>query len=202
MLGLLLKCKVCLARGKLAERRGMGLRRQIDAPHPLAGSDNRDPHAGGAPQSSFGSIGEVTGLPAFAQRRVEPRGQPPRAVGGTGGSGLPARGGAGACPAPLLGDAGMFTLLTAAAGGGGAGVAGGWAAARLALGTRLAVRRVAARACSERPRGRRGGRWRSAPGLAATAPGPAGLSAAPPGRAARAPRVPRGQEIGKLPTSW
>jgi hypothetical protein len=44
-------------------------------------------------------------------------------------------------PRPLPGDAGMFTLLTAAAAGGGAGATGGWAAARLALGTRLAVRR-------------------------------------------------------------
>ncbi|XP_036210424.1 serine/threonine-protein kinase Nek7 isoform X5 [Myotis myotis] len=34
----------------------------------------------------------------------------------------------------------MFTLLTAASAGGGAGAAGGWAAARLALGTRGAVR--------------------------------------------------------------
>lgn len=33
---------------------------------------------------------------------------------------------------PLLGDAGMFTLLTAAAAGGGA-ESGGWAAARLAV---------------------------------------------------------------------
>lgn len=36
---------------------------------------------------------------------------------------------------PLLGDAGMFTLLTAAAAGGGAEL-GGWAAARLAVGKR------------------------------------------------------------------
>lgn len=35
---------------------------------------------------------------------------------------------------PLLGDAGMFTLLTAAAAGGGAEL-GGWAAARLAVGS-------------------------------------------------------------------
>lgn len=154
-----------LSAGTLAQRRGNGAQEADRRTPPLAGSDNSYPHAGGAPQSSFGSIGEVTGLPAFAQRRAVPRGQPRRAVGGTGCAGLPARGGAGARPAPLLGDAGMFTLLTAAAGGGGAGVAGGWAAARLALGTRLAVRRVGARACSERPRGRRGGRWRSAPGL-------------------------------------
>lgn len=52
----------------------------------------------------------------------------------------------------------MFTLLTAAATEGGAGVAGGWAAARFALWTRLAVRRVGAPRL-QRPPGRRGGRW-------------------------------------------
>uniref|UniRef100_A0A1D5R0M3 NIMA related kinase 7 n=1 Tax=Macaca mulatta TaxID=9544 RepID=A0A1D5R0M3_MACMU len=55
----------------------------------------------------------------------------------------------------------MFTLLTAAAAEGGAGVAGvagGWAAARFALRTRLAVRRVGAPRL-QRPPGLRGGRW-------------------------------------------
>lgn len=66
----------------------------------------------------------------------------------------------------------MFTLLTAAAGGGGAGVVGGWAAARLWLRTRLAVRRVGARACSVRRSGAAGGGQRSGPRC--HSPGPSG----------------------------
>ena len=66
-------------------------------------------------------------------------------------------------PRPLLGDAGMFILLTAAAAGGGAGVLGGWATAKLALRTRLAVHRVGPRACSVRGGGAAGGGQRSGP---------------------------------------
>lgn len=86
------------------------------------------------------------------------------------------------------------------AGGGAAGVARGWAAASLALGTRLAVRSVGAGAGSVRRGGVAGG-GRSVRGLAATAPGPVGPCAAAPGRAARPPRVPRGRENQNLPTS-
>ncbi|XP_033272552.1 serine/threonine-protein kinase Nek7 isoform X2 [Orcinus orca] len=57
----------------------------------------------------------------------------------------------------------MFTLLTAAAAGGGAGVLGGWATAKLALRTRLAVHRVGLRACSVRGGGAAGGGQRSGP---------------------------------------
>uniref|UniRef100_A0AC11DX10 NIMA related kinase 7 n=1 Tax=Ovis aries TaxID=9940 RepID=A0AC11DX10_SHEEP len=66
----------------------------------------------------------------------------------------------------------MFTLLTAAAGGGGAGVVGGWAAARVSLLTRLAVRRVGARSCSVRRSGAAGGGQRSGP--RSHSPGPSG----------------------------
>ena len=137
-----------------------------------------------------------------ALRLEEESGRPGRAAGGTCGAGLRARGGAGGRPAPHLGDAGMFTLLTAAAAGGGAGVSGGWAAARLALGTRLSLRRVGARACSVRGGGAAGGGDR----LLASQLQPLAQRAFPRRRLAephaRTPRVPRGQENGKLPTFW
>lgn len=79
----------------------------------------------------------------------------------------------------------MFTLLTAASTRGGAAVAGGWAAARLALGTCGAVRGwVAAPAASA------GAAWREVAfgsGPAATVLGPVGLSAALPGQVACPP---------------
>ncbi|KAM5301520.1 serine/threonine-protein kinase Nek7 isoform 1-T1 [Glossophaga mutica] len=79
----------------------------------------------------------------------------------------------------------MFTLLTAASTRGGAAVAGGWAAARLALGTCGAARGwVAAPAASA------GAAWREVAfgsGPAATVLGPAGLPAALPGPAACPP---------------
>lgn len=76
---------------------------------------------------------------------------------------------------PLLGDAGMFTLLTAAAAGGGA-QPGGWAAARLAVGSAgrlgwepaLAVARAEAIAQPCSPRGS------SCPGAPVSMHGPAG----------------------------
>lgn len=62
----------------------------------------------------------------------------------------------------------MFTLLTAASARGGAGASGGWAAASLALGTRLAVRRVGGRACTVRG----GGAARGGDRLRASQPEP------------------------------
>lgn len=168
-----------------------------------AGPDNREPQAGGVPQRGFGSIGEVTWPPALAQRRLGPRERPLGAAFQTGGAALWARGGANARPALLLGDAGMFTLLTAAAAGGGAGVAGGWAAARLALGTRLAVRRVGARACSVRGGGAAGGGDR----LPALQPQPPAHWAFPRRRLAEPPARPgslagRRTENSQLPGEW
>lgn len=82
----------------------------------------------------------------------------------------------------------MFTLLTAAARGGGAGVVGGWAAARLALRTHLAVRRVGARACSVRGGGAAGGGQRSGPRSHSPRPsGPVRGAARPSRPAARGP---------------
>lgn len=52
-----------------------------------AGSDTREPQAGGVPQSGFGSIGEVTRPPELAQRRLGPREQPLRAADQTRGAG-------------------------------------------------------------------------------------------------------------------
>lgn len=77
---------------------------------------------------------------------------------------------------PLLGDAGMFTLLTAAAAGGGA-EPGGWAAANLAVGSA----------------GRAG--WEPAPAVArGEAIGPGSRSpAARVDRAAPAPRILKSQ---------
>lgn len=97
----------------------------------------------------------------------------------------------------------MFTLLTAAAAGGGAGVAGGWAAARLALGTRLAVRRVGARACSVRGGGAAGGGDR----LPASQPQPPAQRAFPRRRLAEPPARPgslagRRTENSQLPGEW
>lgn len=137
------------------------------------------------------------------EARTKPSVRPRRSAGETGGAGLGARGGAGARPAPLLGDAGMFTLLTAAAAGGGAGVAGGWAAARLALGTRLAVCRVGARACCVRGGGAAGGGDR----LAASQPQPPAQRAFPRRRPAEQPSCPGSlaggrTENSQLPGEW
>lgn len=107
-----------------------------------------------------------------------------RAQGARGGSG--ARGGACARPAPLLGDAGMFTLRTAAA-------AGGWAAARLAVGTSRAERRVGARACSVRGGGAAGGGDR----LRASRPQPPAQRAFPRRRLAEPPAHPGSSRAGE-----
>lgn len=115
---------------------------------------------------------------------------PPRRLGGGGcGRGLggvvgPGRRGR-RPPRPLLGDAGMFTLLTAESARGGAGASGGWAAASLTLGTRLAVRRVGGRACTVRGGGaaRGGDRLRaSQPQSPAQRAFPQRLLARPPAR--------------------
>lgn len=65
-----------------------------------AGSDNREPHAGGAPQNGFGCIGEVTGLPALAECRAGPAGSPDAQPAGPAARGSGS--GEGPTPAPPL----------------------------------------------------------------------------------------------------
>lgn len=80
----------------------------------------------------------------------------------------------------------MFTLLTAPSARGGAGAWGGWAAASLTLGTRLAVRRVGGRACTVRG----GGAARGGDRLRASQPQPPAQRASPRRRLHRPPARP------------
>ncbi|XP_064129065.1 uncharacterized protein LOC135228295 [Loxodonta africana] len=108
-------------------------------PH-RAKPDNRKQYARrGSSRGASAQDWKVGGLPWPPDRPAQGAQLEP-AAGGAGGAAR--RAGRGQRPPrPLLGDAGMFILLTAAAAGGAAGAAGGWVAARLVLWTRLAERR-------------------------------------------------------------